>query len=230
MTARPMPSSREPGSRAEEVASWYFRLNGFLQIPGFVLHSDDPRRAVTDADVLAVRFPYSQESLRGVRMVDDRWLSNTTRSNQVLVVIAEVKASLCHVNGPWRDPARGGMERVLRRIGFAPEDKLNVIADSLYKSLHWENDDFWVQYVCIGDRPNHDLAKRYPQLKQLTWADIAAFMWERFGSFGPIKGAPRNWPMFGREFADAVLCGRVTCAHTAIYFVKHYVDVGPNSN
>lgn len=30
----------EVGRRAEEVAQWYFRLNGFLMIPSFVLHPD----------------------------------------------------------------------------------------------------------------------------------------------------------------------------------------------
>lgn len=31
---------REIGNRAEEVADWYFRLNGFLLTPGFVVHPD----------------------------------------------------------------------------------------------------------------------------------------------------------------------------------------------
>ena len=35
---------RDRGERAESVAAWYFRLNGFLSIPGFVVH----RRPVAD--------------------------------------------------------------------------------------------------------------------------------------------------------------------------------------
>ena len=31
------------GTRAEEVASWYFRLNGFLSLPGFVVHLDQDK-------------------------------------------------------------------------------------------------------------------------------------------------------------------------------------------
>ena len=31
---------RERGKRAEEVTEWYFRLNGFFLIPGFIVHPD----------------------------------------------------------------------------------------------------------------------------------------------------------------------------------------------
>ena len=34
---------RKIGQRAEEVASWYFRLNGFLSLPGFVVHLDQDK-------------------------------------------------------------------------------------------------------------------------------------------------------------------------------------------
>ncbi len=53
----------EVGSRAEEVAAWYFRLNGFFAIPGFVVHPDRRQRhARTEADLIAVRFVRSLNS------------------------------------------------------------------------------------------------------------------------------------------------------------------------
>ena len=222
---RPDPSLRQ-GRRAEEVASWYFRLNGFLQIPGFVLHSDQPNRAITDADLLGARFPHSQESLRGIRMADDRWMARATYPNQILITITEVKVGHCHVNGPWTDRASGGMERVIRRIGFAPDEMTREITESLYNTLHWQNDDYRVQYVCVGQQTNHELTRRYRELQQLTWEDVAAFLWERFSSFGAIKGAPQSWPMFGREFANAVMRGRVVHLSAAADFVTRYIEEG----
>ncbi len=223
---QPDPSLGQ-GRRAEEVASWYFRLNGFLQIPGFVLHSDQPRRAITDADILGVRFPFSQESLRGIRMQDDRWITDATYPKQVLVVIAEVKAALCNVNGPWTDRATGGMERVIRRIGFAPDEMIQSIAESLYNTLYWQNDDYRVQYVCIGGRANHVLARERPHLRQLTWGEVAKFLWERFDGFGLIKGAPQGWPFFARLFANAVIQRRIAHGSTAEEFVRRFIEAGP---
>jgi len=48
---------------AEELAYWYFRLNGFLNIPNFVIHPDTGSEQRTDVDLLGVRFPYRSELL-----------------------------------------------------------------------------------------------------------------------------------------------------------------------
>jgi hypothetical protein len=226
-------SSRDPsllqGRRAEEVANWYFRLNGFLQIPGFILHSDVPRQQITDADVLGVRFPYSCEMLNGVRMIDDRWLSQVTLPNQVLFVIGEVKVSTCKINGPWTDPTRGGMEKVIRRIGFASDAMTRAIADSLYQQLFWQNDDYAVQYVAIGTTSNHELTHRFRKLKQLLWPDIAAFLFERFNGFGPIKGVPPQWPLFGRAFARAFERKYIEHLQQAHSFIQQYIELGDSA-
>ena len=47
----------------EKVAYWYFRLNGFLQIENFVVHPKNRGGQLTDADLLAVRFPHRAERL-----------------------------------------------------------------------------------------------------------------------------------------------------------------------
>ncbi len=53
----------------EKVAYWYFRLNGFLQIENFVIHSKRRSSQRTDADLLAVRFPYRAEGARALLTV-----------------------------------------------------------------------------------------------------------------------------------------------------------------
>jgi hypothetical protein len=45
----------------EEIAYWYFRLNGFLTIPSFVLYPVQRGPQRTDADLLGVRFPHRGE-------------------------------------------------------------------------------------------------------------------------------------------------------------------------
>ena len=51
----------------EKVAYWYFRLNGFLQIENFIIHPERYGSGRTDADLLAVRFPFRAERLLGTR-------------------------------------------------------------------------------------------------------------------------------------------------------------------
>lgn len=59
-----MTNEKIIGDRSEQVANWYFRLNGFMTIPGFVVHPDlreweTPQR--TEADIIGVRLPFSCE-------------------------------------------------------------------------------------------------------------------------------------------------------------------------
>ena len=76
---------KEKGNRAEEVAQWYFRLNGFMSIPGFVVHPDQPRNfARTDADLLGVRFPFSSEILDNKNMGSGLW-SNVGNCSTILL-------------------------------------------------------------------------------------------------------------------------------------------------
>ena len=59
MSQPPPPTPLDP----EKVAYWYLRLNGFLQIENFVVHPERRGGQRTDADLLAVRFPYRAERL-----------------------------------------------------------------------------------------------------------------------------------------------------------------------
>ena len=42
---------------AGQLAYWYLRLNGLLNIPDFVVHPEQGGNQRTDVDVLGVRFP-----------------------------------------------------------------------------------------------------------------------------------------------------------------------------
>jgi hypothetical protein len=156
---------RKRAERAEHVASWYFRLNGFLSIPGFVVHPNVVRRnPMTEADLIAVRFPHSQEVIDGRLMTDDGRLLRLATEEQVLFLLVEVKLDLCNINGPWSDSEQGNMQRVVRRLGFAKGEVIEGIAESMYNNLHWENQQTVLQYVAIGKRENDGRSRQYPRL------------------------------------------------------------------
>jgi hypothetical protein len=87
----------------ENVAYWYFRLSGCLQIENFVVHSSGRGGQRTDADLLAVRFPYRAEFLfdQTGPMADDVAALSLSR-DMIDAAIAEVKTNQpCTLNGPW---------------------------------------------------------------------------------------------------------------------------------
>ena len=98
--SRPVVERLDP----EKVAYWYFRLNGFLQIENFVVHPERRGSQRTDADLLAVRFPFRAERMfddPNDIMADD--MDRLALSGDLIdIVIVEVKTNQpCMLNGPW---------------------------------------------------------------------------------------------------------------------------------
>lgn len=209
--------SRLKGDRAEDVASWFFRLNGFMSIPSFIVHLDDrhPRLsdagdripARTEADLIAVRFPYSRERIAGREMKDYVPLvsrADTGGRAKPLFVLVEVKASLCQMNGPWTNSNAKNMQRVVRRLGFASgEEKIEEIAASLYARARWEGPNTVVQYVCVGAQKDPDLHTTHDGLVQIDWDEIGSFLFDRFSDFPeklPDGMVHEQWPSFGKAY------------------------------
>jgi hypothetical protein len=223
-------AQRQRGQRAEHVASWYFRLNGFLSIPGFIVHPNVVRRnPMTEADLIAVRFPHSREVIGGRAMEDDDRLVKLATNRQVLFLLVEVKLDLCNINGPWSDPQQGNMQRVVRRLGFAEESKIEQIAADMYRDLRWENETTVLQYVSVGNRINEGRGNRYPKLLQVTWSEIADFLFDRFRAC-PEKLPSgelihQQWPDFGQEYGKQ--SRRMDGRHQSQDFVSNYIQLGP---
>ncbi|MEX0676257.1 MAG: hypothetical protein WD063_04240 [Pirellulales bacterium] len=221
---------RNRGERAEHVASWYFRLNGFLSIPGFIVHPDVVRRnPLTEADLIAVRFPHSREIIGEKPMKDDDCLVKLATYRQILFLLVEVKLDVCNINGPWSDSRQGNMQRVVRRLGFAEEAQIEQIAIAMYRDLRWQDEQIVLQYVCVGRRMNDELDRRYADLVQVTWHHIGDFLFDRFQhfpeklSFGGL--IHQQWPNFGREYGERF--GRMDGPQQSQEFVLRYIEHGP---
>ena len=208
---------RARGARAEDVAAWYFRLNGFFSIPGFVVHLDrirayiaedgTPRYARTEADLMAVRFPFSREIVGEHPMTDDVGaFSNATPDRRPLFVLVEVKAGLCRMNGPWTNREARNMQRVLRRFGFTDiEAVIEAAAADMYDHGRWDGQNVTVQYVCVGGAKSPELARERQRLVQLDWEHIGRFLHSRFSGHPeklPDGFVHDQWPNFGRAFGE----------------------------
>src|SRR5688572_7621938 len=143
--------------QSEALAYWYFRLNGCLTITNFVVHREIGRDQRTDVDVIAVRFPYRAELL--INPMQDDALVAADR-HRTRIILAEIKVSRCNLNGPWTDPARKNMLRVLRAIGPFPRDLTPSLAEDLYEHGIHIDSLYNMSLFCIGSERNEEIAGR----------------------------------------------------------------------
>lgn len=193
---------------SERLAVWFLRFNGFLTIPNFIVHPEGPRESdgaypqQTDVDVLGVRFPFRAEN-RGRPMPDHELF--TAEQQRPVVVLSEVKTGQCGLNGPWTDPKRENMQKVLCAGGFRPTDQVEAIAGSLYQTGVWADDSLIIRIVCFGHRHNSGIARSHPEVPQLLWTqDVLPFIYRRFNQYRLEKQMHHQWDDDAKElFAEA---------------------------
>jgi len=179
---------------SESLAYWYLRLNGFLTIANFVVHPDQGANQETDVDVLGVRFPYRAENLVRPMRDDDIFIRKRDKS---YLVIAEVKSSSCALNGPWTKPERQNMLRVLRSVGAFPRPESELVAQALYTEGHYTSQLYYVSLMCFGSEVNPDVKTRYPEVPQLVWPEVLAFIHRRFSEYRKPKSGHPQWDHAG---------------------------------
>ena len=182
--------------KSEKIAYWYFRLNGFLTIPNFVVHPDWGRGQRTDVDILGVRFPYRAELLENP-MLDDEVF--TKIKDKPYIIIAEVKSQTCNLNGPWTRREEKNMDRVLRAIGSFTNEVLEEVALKLYDEGIYKNELYYLSLFCVGNQINRDLQRKYPNVPQITWDNILSFIYNRFEKYKDPKSAHTQWDSTGQQ-------------------------------
>lgn len=178
----------------ENLAYWYLRLNGFLTIRNFIVHTEWRRDSPTDADIIGVRFPYRKE-LQERPLEDDKWIKSYSKC--LLLIIAEVKRGLCRLNGPWTDPCRRNVNKVLEAIGLFAEYRIETVAQELYQRGSHCTDDQVVLLVAFGDRKNTELSKDRPEVKQILFSTTLDFIYNRFSVYWREKSWHQPWDCVG---------------------------------
>ena len=144
--------------KTEQLAYWFFRLNGCLTIVNFLVHGERRGREGTDADILAIRLPNRCElALSNDPMEDHPAFSpahNSAGDALMDVMITEIKKGRCCLNGPWTDPARHNMNRVLYAIGATPQDQVPLVASALYQQSYYVDDRCRFRLFALGRESN----------------------------------------------------------------------------
>lgn len=189
----------------EKVAYWYLRLNGFLQIENFYVHPPGRGGARTDADLLAVRFPHRTERLYDNKddIMQDDSSGLGLSSDQIDVVIAEVTAGKCKLNGPWTNQDGKNIQRVLAAIGCLPADRIRFAAKDLYSSgLHKAEDRLQIRLIAIGLEADEELASKHPSVRQVLWADLLKFIFDRHKKYRHQKSQTDHWDKTGKNLKE----------------------------
>ncbi len=197
------------GLSAEDLGYWFFRLNGCLTIRDFVVHREGGGRQRTDADIIATRFPHRQE----MDMVDHRIFSPV----RVGLYFVEVKSSgACRLNGPWSNPGERNLSRALRAVGAHPRKRVEIVANKLHAKGACHESSIDCRLVAVAALRNRELERSHPEAIQLTWSDIAQFIYERLQTYEIEKAHHPQWDSAGHrlyalarkatyfEFAQAV--------------------------
>lgn len=177
----------------EQIAYWFFRLNGCTTITNFIIHADKGGAQRTEVDVLAVRFPNRVELLTSDNPMRDHDVFNS--DGRIDIIIAEVKHGFCQLSGPWTNPEDENMQRVLYAIGAFEKNQIPVVTDALYHEGIYRDDTYQVRLFAVGDFLN---PKLLPAAEQLLWNQMLAFIFDRFTRYQFQKAQHEQWDTTGK--------------------------------
>jgi hypothetical protein len=126
------------------------------------------------------------------------------------VIIAEVKKSECKLNGPWTNPEKGNMRRVLKAVGCIPEERIAEACKDLYEQGSWSSNLARIRLFALGEyKPPAIMlhgGRELPAAQQLTWSEIILFIVNRLHDYRCQKSSVDQWPDDGKELRDLCFC------------------------
>jgi hypothetical protein len=203
---------------AEKLAYWFFRLNGCFTFENFIVHPDRTGRQRTDADLIAVRFQHRSELEMAEHPMPDHELFSP-QPRLVNAFLVEAKQGRCRLNGPWTNPERQNLQRVLYAMGFFPQDRVAMAASALYENLRYDDDLVSIQFVAAG---NERVGQgRTTEAIQLTWSEMLAWIHRRFHDYMSQKAHHPQWDGSAKRlFQSAVR----KFGNDEIGFVTHWLQ------
>jgi len=188
----------------EEKAVWYLRLNGFFPIVDFVIHENG-----SDTDILAIRPPWSHETVYGIELEEDdrlRFILDEcgVGNKEIWIgVIAEVKGGLSRIrrNRLTRKFSKTALRYCLRRLGLFKKEILEApevgIIDKLHSNPFYIDDEMTtiILKVIFANKINIKYLKR-ERLSEIafliSFETVKEFFERRLG----LEFKERDWDKF----------------------------------
>lgn len=202
------------GQRAELVTSWYLCFNGYFPITSFILHdagaTKQPGGQITDADILAIRLPYTEEIIHGhvepIYVKPDSQLD--VGKDLTDFIIAEVSSQEC--KSPWisendQTVAVEFLDYCLRRLGYWPPDAVPAISEKLSVEKCTFSDDakrVRLRLLAFGSTRCDGL----PGIQQITFETVFEFMRDLFGCYDPYSSEPTRKIVSDHKHWHPLIC------------------------
>lgn len=186
------------GQRAELVASWYLRFNGYCPLTSFILHdagaTKQPGGQITDADILALRLPHTREIIKGsgkhIEIRTDPRLD--VRRGITDFIIAEVSSEECKFDQIYKNSNTKKLEFLeycLTRFGYWPPKAVSRICKDLSLGKYTLSDErrrIRLRLFSFGVRPSDTL----PGIEQITFGTVFEYMRALWGCYDPFSSEP----------------------------------------
>jgi hypothetical protein len=94
------------------------------------------------------------------------------------------------------------LNRVLHAIGAFPDTAVPEVAAALYERSYYEGSGYRVRLSTLGRDTNDDLADT---VIQLTWREVAGWVYDRLREYRDIKAQHRQWDSAGKALYEAMV-------------------------
>lgn len=155
-------------NKYERFVVAYLRLNGYFQVPNFIVHAGDDASRIssgqignyTECDTLGIRLPHSAEIV-GPKHVQNHTMLTGGGENRIDVVIAEAKSGKENrPNKVWASGAVDPIGYIVRFIGAHPEGAVKPIAEGLASKFRFEDPQARYRYIVFSNEPNEHYGKK----------------------------------------------------------------------
>jgi len=190
-------------NRIEKLVYWYLRFNGYLTVENFTVHPDHKKEPEAEADILAVRFPYSKEEPEGYVFDRDNEL---VLPDVIDFIIGESKSGMCAINkNSWGNPSLNHIQYALEWMGFLPNNPqiYQEYIDHLKDQRVWSCNGHSVRFLCFGKTINDELRETYPAVLQITHMRMMNFVYRRLTTYCNALHR-ENWDVYIRTLAHLI--------------------------
>ena len=178
----------------EVLTYWYLRLNGFFPITNFVLHDvhqRENRKYSGDCDILAVRFPFVSEKIRGKYLDWDQdfFRDLGLTSDRAIGLIVQVKTGQFDQMDLLKSFSKETLAYAIKRIGLVAESEVPSLVAELNDCAKLSKDDFLLAKLAVIGRPLNDGNERPFIIKDIH--EIDEFIRDRIKEHESTKRADR---------------------------------------